>query len=265
MIKLGVNSVLFKNYSFAEAAKAIKQAGFDGIEISAIKGMCEHLDPENYKQQKDDIKAVIGEYGLELISSEVASQDPARLEKAFEAAAELGIPVINIGPGGKSGDEEGLKQSLEKIAALTEMAEKYGIILCCKAHVGAAVYNTPTTLKLVEAVKSLNFGIDMDPSHIYRSGEEPSEALAKVISRVRHVHIRDCKGREQSPGEPRMQTCGKGDIDLLSYFKAMTSSNYNGPVSLEIIGPAQDYVTASVIAAESYGYMNACLKMLGAR
>ncbi len=106
MIKLGVNSVLFKNYSFAEAAKAIKQAGYDGIEISAIKGMCEHLDPENYKQQKDDIKAVIGEYGLELISSEVASQDPARLEKAFEAAAELGIPVINIGPGGKSGDEE---------------------------------------------------------------------------------------------------------------------------------------------------------------
>jgi sugar phosphate isomerase/epimerase len=43
MIKLGVNSVLFKAFPFSEAAKAIKKAGYDGVEISAIQGMCEHL------------------------------------------------------------------------------------------------------------------------------------------------------------------------------------------------------------------------------
>jgi sugar phosphate isomerase/epimerase len=43
MIKLGVNSVLFGGFDFATAAKYIKLAGYDGVEISAIQGMCEHL------------------------------------------------------------------------------------------------------------------------------------------------------------------------------------------------------------------------------
>jgi hypothetical protein len=34
---------------------------------------------------------------------------------------------------------------------------------------------------------------------------------------------------------------------------------------LEVIGRDLDVAEASIIAAESYGYMNACLKKLGAR
>ena len=265
MIKLGVNSVLFKGYSFKEAVKAIKTAGYDGLEISAIKGMCEHLNLDDWKAQKNDIKGVMEEYELAMLSTEVASLDEERLMKAFEASAEIGIPVINIGPGGKSEDEETLKLSLETIAKMSEKAAGFGVTLCVKAHVGAAIYNTPTTLKAMDYIKGQNFGIDMDPSHIYRSGELPEEALPMVISKVKHIHIRDCKGAGPSPGEPAFQACGRGDINLFGYFKAMVDANYNGPVCLEVIGPEQDMVSASIIAAESYGYMNACLKMLGVR
>ena len=62
-----------------------------------------------------------------------------------------------------------------------------------------------------------------------------------------------------------MQACGRGDIDLFAYFKAMVDGGYNGPVCLEVIGPEQTKDHAMAIAAESYGYMNACLKMLKAR
>ena len=62
-----------------------------------------------------------------------------------------------------------------------------------------------------------------------------------------------------------MQACGRGDIDLFGYFKAMVDQNYNGPVDLEVIGPEQSLEDATRIAAESYGYMNAILKNLGAR
>ena len=34
---------------------------------------------------------------------EEAALDEERLMKAFEAGAEIGIPVVNIGPGGKAG------------------------------------------------------------------------------------------------------------------------------------------------------------------
>jgi len=108
-------------------------------------------------------------------------------------------------------------------------------------------------------------GIDMDPSHIHRAGETPSESLKAVISRVKHVHIRDCKGAGPSPGEPSLQACGRGDIDLMAYFKVLADAAYDGPVCLEVIGPALSLCHATTIAAESYGYINACLKSLGAR
>lgn len=265
MIKLGVNTVLFKTVSLAEAAKAIKACGYDGMELSAIGGMCEHLNLDNWRSQKDEIKAIAKENGLELLSSEVASQDPERLKKAFEAAAEIGIPVINIGPGGKKDDEESFKASVESLTRLSEMAQSYGITLCCKAHVGCAIYSTPTTLRAMELIKNPYFGIDMDPSHIYRANEQPEKALADVITRMKHIHIRDCTGRGPSPGTPEQQICGTGEINLFGYFKAMTEAKYDGPVCLEIIGPDRNITEASVIAAESYGYMNACLKILGAR
>ncbi|MHB1485071.1 MAG: sugar phosphate isomerase/epimerase family protein [Saccharofermentanales bacterium] len=265
MIKLGVNTVLFKPFTFAEAAKAIKTAGYDGVELSAIKGMCEHLDLDNYKAQKADIKAVLDEYGLLVLSAEVASLDPERLKLAFEAGAEIGIPVINVGPGGKADDADSLKQSIESLSAMAELARQYGVTLCCKAHVGSSIYNTPTTLKAMEMISNPAFGIDMDPSHIHRAGERPEEALPKVISRMKHIHIRDCKGDGPSPGPSELQACGRGDIDLFGYFKAMAEGAYDGPVCLEVIGPDLEYATASSIAAESYGYMNAILKILKLR
>lgn len=265
MIQLGVNSVLFKSFSFREAAEAIHRCGYDGVEISAIEGMCEHLNLDKWKTQKTELLSIIETYGLVFLSSEVASRERDRLLKAFEAFAELGIPVANIGSGGKSGDEESFKEAMEAIAVGAADALSFGVTLCVKAHVGAAVHNTETTLRMVETINSKGLGVDMDPSHIYRAGENPAVELPKVISAMKHIHIRDCKGPGPSPGEPLLQACGKGDIDLFGYFDAMVKADYNGPVSLEVIGPDQNMPQAVNIAAESYGYMNAILKQLGAR
>ena len=265
MIKLGVNSVLFKTVSFREAAEAIKKCGYDGVEISGIAGMCEHLDLANWKEQKAELIAIREELDLPFLATEVATQDRERLLTAFEACAEIGIPIVNIGPGGKMDDEETLKQSCETIQARAEDAEKFGITLCVKAHVGAAIYSTPTTLRAMEEIKLDSFGVDMDPSHIHRAGEKPEDALASVVSRMGHVHIRDCKGPGPSPGAPADQACGRGEINLYGYFKALVDAKYEGPVCLEVIGPEQTLQQAQAIASESYGYMNAILKMLGDR
>jgi sugar phosphate isomerase/epimerase len=266
MIKLGVNSVLFAGYDFETAVKHIALAGYDGVEISAIKGMCEHLELDRWKEQATELKQIVSDYGLEFLSMEEAALDQDRLMKAFEAGAEIGIPVINVGPGGKSDVEEDFQRTVEFLAKMSEKAEEFGVTLCVKAHVGAAIYNTPTTLKAMELIKSPGFGIDMDPSHIYRAGENPEEALPKVLTRVKHIHIRDCRGRNVGPGKPALQACGRGDIDLFNYCKAMVEGNYSGPVCLEVIGAGElSLPEVSIIAAESYGYLNACLKILGAR
>ena len=248
------------------AFKYIAMSGYDGIELSAIGGMSEHLVLDRWQELAQPIKDLAAQYGLELLAMEQPSQDRAIMEQAFAAAAEIGIPVVNCGPGGKTGDEETLKASIESLNSLAELAGTYGVTLCVKAHVGAAIYNTPTTLQAMAQIDSPHFGIDMDPSHIWRAGENPVEAIAAVVSRVKHVHIRDCKGRQQSPGAPEMQANGRGDIDLVGYLRVLHQAGYAGPVDLEIIG-AKEYTLEQccVIAAESRGHMQACLQACGAR
>lgn len=265
-MKLGANSVLFGGHSLETAFEYLALAGYDGVELSAIGGMSEHLVLDRWREVAPVIKECVARTGLELLAMEQPSQDPATMETAMQAAVEIGIPIINCGPGGKTDDPSTLQPVLDSLGRLAQRAEHYGVTLCVKAHVGAAVWNTPTTLAVMEAISSPAFGIDMDPSHIHRAGENPVEAIAAVVSRVKHVHIRDCKGLQQSPGKPEMQANGRGDIDLVGYLRVLHESGYTGPVDLEVIG-AKEYSVAqcAVIAAESRGHMQACLQACGAR
>ncbi len=267
-MKLGANSVLFGAFDLETAFKYTAMSGYDGIELSAIKGMSEHLVLERWTEIAPEIARLSKSYGLELLAMEQPSRAPAVMETAMQAAVEIGIPIINCGPGGQADDEEQWVQVIDSLGSLAHMAEKYGVTLCVKAHVGASIYNTPTTLRAMREIASPAFGIDMDPSHIHRAGENPVEAIAAVISRVRHVHIRDCKGRQHGPGEPAMQANGRGDIDLVGYVRVLHEHGYTGPLDLEVIGTRGKGYTLEqccIIAAETRGHIQASLQACGAR
>lgn len=265
-MKLGINSVLFGGYDTETAFKYTAACGYDAIEVSAIDGMSSHLVLDKWRECAPQIKELSKKYSLPITAMEQPSQDPQKMESAFQAAVEIGIPIINCGPGGKSNDDSTWPQVLDSLGKLVQRAEHYGVTLCVKAHVNNYVYNTPTSLKLLEAIKSPNFGLDMDPSHVYRAGENPVDAVAAVASRVKHIHIRDCKGRGPAPGVPAMQANGRGDIDLLGYIRVLHRAGYTGPVNLEVIGAKELELPLCVaIAAESRGHMQAALQAVGVR
>ncbi len=287
-MKLGLNSVLFGAFDIETAFKYTAMAGYDGIELSTIASMSEHLVLDRWQELAPEIKRLSAEYGLELLAMEQPLQDPQMMEAAFQAAVELDVPIVNCGPGGRTGNEELWPQVIDSLGNLSKMAEKYGVTLCVKAHVGASIYNTPTTLRIMDAITSPAFGIDMDPSHIFRAGENPVEAIAAVISRVKHVHIRDCPGRPDGPGEPivrqahlttevrgvhgpgkpSMQANGRGDIDLVGYVRVLHENGYAGPLDLEVIGTKRlgySLEQCCIIAAEARGHMQASLQACGAR
>ena len=65
---------------------------------------------------------------------------------------------------------------------------------------------------------------------------------------------------------PELQSCGRGDIDLLGYCRVLVEKGYDGPVNVEIIGASRyDLSHCAAIAAENYGYLNACFKVCGGR
>ena len=98
-MKLGANSVLFGGFDLRTAFEQIAMAGYDGLELSAIDGMSEHLVLNDWRARAPEIKQLSRDFGLALLAMEQPSQDPARMEQAFLAAVDIGIPIIYCGPG----------------------------------------------------------------------------------------------------------------------------------------------------------------------
>ena len=55
-MKFGVNSVLFGGYDMETAFRCVAMAGYDGIEISAIEGMSEHLVLDRWQKVAPEVK-----------------------------------------------------------------------------------------------------------------------------------------------------------------------------------------------------------------
>src|SRR5436853_7289060 len=103
-MKLGANSVLFGGYDMETAFKYLAMAGYDGIELSAIDGMSEHLVLVSWREVAPSIKLLAKTHGLELLAMEQPSQGPARMEQVVQAAVEIRVSIIKCGPGGRTDD-----------------------------------------------------------------------------------------------------------------------------------------------------------------
>jgi hypothetical protein len=55
---------------------------------------------------------------------------------------------------------------------MAKAAEVAGITLAVKPHVGAAIYSTETALRAIREIDSPDFGINWDPSHLFRNNED---------------------------------------------------------------------------------------------
>ncbi len=263
MPSLSVNSVLFRRFDFATAVQHIAWAGYDGLEIAAIRGMCEHLDLDHWRDQVAPYRALMQAHGLAWLAMEVGTPDAERLKIAFEAARTLGIPTVTIGPGGKSDDPEQWPRMLDRLQALAVLADEAEVNLAVKAHIGQSMYNTTTTQAVLAVITNPRFGVDVDPSHLFRSGENPAEAAQAVASRIFHVHIRDCPQGVNGPGPIQQQVAGRGAIDLFQFCRTLGQSGYLGALTLEVIGAQEESLTeVAMLAAENRGYLHAVLRQM---
>src|SRR5438046_9962059 len=101
-MKLGANSVLFGGHSLETAFKYLAMAGYDGIELSAIEGMSQHLVLDRWQELVPEIQRLSTEYELKLLAMEQPSQDPAKMKQEFQAAAAIGIRIANCGTAGNT-------------------------------------------------------------------------------------------------------------------------------------------------------------------
>lgn len=262
-MKLGCNTVLFASVDLETALEHVAAAGYEFVELAAIKGMCEHVSPDDSAERRRWVRQRVADLGLTPTAMEAATTDPERLERIFDLANGLGVPIVNVGSGGVSDDEESTKQAIAHVAKLAELAERHGVRLAVKPHVGQAIYNSATALRLCGEVTQSALGLNFDPSHLFRADEDPAGVARAWGERIVTSHFRDCASRNRAVGPPETQIPGRGMVDIPGTLRALRDVHYAGPLNLEVIG-ARDYTLARAmgIAAEARGYLHRCIQQL---
>jgi sugar phosphate isomerase/epimerase len=220
-MRLGCNTVLFGSSDLVTALTHIAWAGYRFVELAAIAGMAEHVTPTMTAAERRSVHDRITDHGLTANAIEAATTDRTRLEAIFGLANDLGVAIVNIGSGGSSGDEESTVQAIAHLADLAALAGRHGLRLAVKPHVGQAIYNAETALRLTDEVRDPALGLNFDPSHLFRAGEEPQEVAKRWGTRIVTSHFRDCLSREQRVGPPETQIPGRGSVDIPATLRAL--------------------------------------------
>jgi len=260
-MKLGMNTVVFAMTNFETALQHVEWAGYEYVELAAIAGMCEHV---SIGDDAAKIKELLARHSLTVTAMEAATNDPERLKALFGLAKEIGINIVNIGSGGKTGDEESTKASINLMREFALMAADAGVQLAVKPHVGQAIYNAQTGVRLMNEVTEGAIGLNFDPSHLARADDNPAEVAPLWGSKIITSHFRDCPVRVPGPpGTPVQQTPGRGALDLPEILQALKGTGYDGPVNLEVIGTKEYSLSqGAIVAAESRGYLRRCFQEL---
>ncbi|HEY2173401.1 MAG TPA: sugar phosphate isomerase/epimerase [Mycobacteriales bacterium] len=263
-MKLGCNTVVFGGFDLRTALEHVAFAGYAHVELAAISGMCEHLDADAGAPEIRRVSEMVAGHGLTPTAIEAGAADRERLERVFGVAEQLGVTIVNIGSGGASGDEESTVRAIANIADLAKLAGGHGVRLAVKPHVGQAIFDARTALRLMAEVDEEALGLNFDPSHLYRAGEDPADVALAWGDRIVTSHIRDCASRERAVGPPETQIPGRGAVDLPAVLAALTTVGFAGPLNLEVIGATTYSLSRAMgVAAESRGYLHRCLSEIG--
>jgi len=268
-MKIACSTVLFNQLDLYGALQHLAWSGYDGAELACLKTHARHIEPDTGKAYLEEIKSVAKKHGIELLAIHLdadGSTPEEKIEyvtKMFDVAQKLGIPVVAIPAGGKTGDKELTKQEFKYIGKLCERAESRGVTLAVKYHKGASVYNLATQLQLLNEVKSPALGVNLDPREIYKAGEDYSEVIHKLGKKIVHTHIRDYPSPEREPATPEEQILGRGKIDYPLILRQLKGVGYDKALSLVMVGAFTYPLSQQMgIAAECRGYLNRCLQEL---
>ena len=262
-MEFGCSTLLYGSHSLQDALDGIHRAGFKAIELCAITGMAEHLtaamleNPDALAQ----VKELAEKRGLaiESIGASMNLLDdgaPKRVQALSQAASWIGAPALTTGTGGRTGDEASFEAVVAALKRLTPILLDAGVKLSLKPHVGAAMHNTETAIRLMEMVDTRAVGLNVDASHLWRTPvpEVPEETIPRLLPWLVTARIRDTLSHEQPIGPVETQVPGGGAMNLAAVIRVFESKPGLKYVTLEIVGTHSGWELAKVDAVVSDCY-----------
>jgi D-psicose/D-tagatose/L-ribulose 3-epimerase len=246
MNKLGIHALVWAGDLAPDSARKVigstKQAGYDLVELSLH-------DPSTL-----DVKltrALLEESGIQVACSrglafdaDVSSEDPAvvargvgLLQEAVSITQALGgsyfggVPYSALGKYNHPVTPAGRRNVVESLRQLSGFAKARGVTIGIEVvnRYESNVINTAAAaLKLIDDVGADNLVVHLDTYHMNIEEMDFVQPVLQCGDRLGYVHI----------GESHRGYLGSGTIDFTSFFHALASVGYSGPVTFESFSSA---------------------------
>ena len=250
---------------YDDAIKRIARLGFKSVELIAWNGQV--LIDYYTKETIAHLKKLLKDSGLRMTNFNNSPRDLCSTDKklrqaskdsykkAVEVAHELGAETLtSVSPypfsmtnGYKhilelpksqiwtiKGDlnldfSANYQQFVEDMKELCQWNADAGLKLLIEPHPYRWVNSAQSMLRLMEHVGAANLGFNLDPSHLFASGEFPQRTIYELKGKVWHAHFSDNDTLTNAHWRP-----GTGKIDWHAVMQALKDTGFNGEISFEL-------------------------------
>jgi sugar phosphate isomerase/epimerase len=253
-MRLSTSSIHFMQLPIEQACERIAKLGFKAIDIWSAHEGCPHLDDVAKRLGAEGLKKLLAKNKLKLFAFSVYRGGYGRYAELLGKASG-GVAIQ--GSAGPCKPEEltgRMKQFIEKLKPLVELAEKYNSYLAIENH-GNALLNSLDSFKaFVDINTSKRLGIALAPYHIQTLKASVPEAIRicgkQLLFFYAWQHYRNSK-----------QLPGIGPTDMTPWIRALADIRYRGYVNPFMHGhPEADVMAANL--AKSRDYLKNCYKKM---
>ena len=231
---VAISTTAYDGYSIEVALEQISRLGYRYVELAAIKGVIEHIRPEDFNDNYiRHLKDVMSEYDLLSISFsghvDLTDEDILPVfKKRMDFAKKIGAKIINT----NAGPREELAIFYRNAAAIAEYAKDLGIVVALENH-GDIINSGKESKGVIEQIGSNNIRINYDFANVlyYSDGQiKPEEDFKYILEHTVHLHIKDILLSEDVWSFTKI---GEGIIDYESIFNVLKANSCEIPMSLE--------------------------------
>lgn len=259
----------FEGWDFAEAARAIRMAGYTGIEIAPFT-LAE--DPWTVPLSKrKELRAIMAGEGLTFVGLHwlmvspkglhVTTPDDAvrarswlHIRNLIDLSGDLGPDSVMVfgspfqrGTTGGSTVAAATRRFVDGIASVAKQAQDRGVTILIEAlpvEQADVVTSLDEAAQYVDEIGSPAVQTMFDVHNAINEKEPHSVLIERHFNKIRHVHVNEMDGGY----------CGTGDYDFKPVLATLKRLDYKGWVSLE----AFDFKPgAETIATGSLRYLEA--------
>jgi sugar phosphate isomerase/epimerase len=258
-MKYSVFTVCLPEYAPAEAARALADWGYDGVEWRFAERPEKYdprggfwssnlaaIDPRFWEKEVPAVRKLCRSLGLKMpsLASYAGCHEPRKYEPAIEAAAALGAPLVRIGVPGydaKIGYAKLLKTAVKNYERVVKYAARFKVRPVAEIHMGNIMASAAGAARFCGHFSPREMGVIHDAGNmVYEGYEQYRMGLEMLGGHLAHVHLKNA--RWEAVGgtpegavryRPTWAPMKSGFVDFEALFGALRAVGYDGWVSLE--------------------------------